>query len=125
MRLPSVDLNTRQKPNFSIASNTITMDAAGYSGTPLAKKLGIKEAARIRLVNPLEHYFDLFNGLPEGIKWLKDRKSKKDMIHYFGVSLKALEKDIATLKLEIEPSGMIWVSWPKELPELPRTFQSS
>lgn len=90
------------------------MDAAGYSGTPLAKKLGIKEGARIRLVNAPEHYFDLLHGLPETIQWLKDRRSKKDMIHYFAVSLKALEKDIAGLKQEIEPSGMIWISWPKK-----------
>lgn len=114
MRLPAAVLITRQKPNFGIVSNVITMDAAGYSGTPLAKKLGIKEGARIRLVNAPEHYFDLFIGLPEGIQWLKDRKSKKDLIHYFEVSFKALQKDITGLKQEIEPAGMIWISWPKK-----------
>jgi hypothetical protein len=86
----------------------------GYSGTPLAKKLGIKDGSRIRLVNAPAYYFELFTDLPPGIKLLKDKKTKKDIIHYFTTSFKLLEKDIVELKNEIEQDGMIWVSWPKK-----------
>ncbi|HOX83738.1 MAG TPA: DUF3052 family protein [Chryseolinea sp.] len=88
--------------------------SSGYSGTPLAKKLGIKEGFKIRLVNPPDNYFELFDDLPKSITMAKDKKSKKNLIHYFTKQLADLEKDIVALRNEIEPNGMIWISWPKK-----------
>ncbi|MEO7988914.1 MAG: DUF3052 family protein [Chryseolinea sp.] len=90
------------------------MKTTGYSGTPLAKKLGIKEGYTIRLVNPPDYYFELFDDLPKDIKIAKDKKSKKNLIHYFTKQLADLEKDIVSLRNEIESNGMIWISWPKK-----------
>ncbi len=90
------------------------MKTSGYSGTPLAKKLGIKESYNIRLVNPPDYYFELFDDLPKDIKIAKDKKSKKNLIHYFTKQLADLEKNIVALRNEIEPNGMIWISWPKK-----------
>ena len=90
------------------------MPTAGYSGTPLAKKLGIKEGFKIRLVNPPEYYFDLLTDLPENISITKDTKTKKNFIHFFVKQLKDLQRDILSLKNEIEPNGIIWISWPKK-----------
>jgi hypothetical protein len=90
------------------------MQPAGYSGTPLAKKLGIKEGFKIRLMNSPEYYFDLFTDMPENICVLKDLKIKKNFIHYFVKQAKELHKNIASLKNEIEPNGIIWISWPKK-----------
>lgn len=59
------------------------MKPSGYSGTPLAKKLGIKPGFKIRLFNQPEYYYDLLSDLPGEIKELTDKKSKKDFIHYF------------------------------------------
>lgn len=90
------------------------MRSSGYSGTPLAKKLGIKPWFRIRLFNQPDYYYDLFDDLPEDIKELTDKKSKKDFIHYFARTTAQLDKDIKQLRQEIEQNGMIWVSWYKK-----------
>lgn len=90
------------------------MKTAGYSGTPLAKKLGIKEGFKIRLVDQPDYYFDLFTDLPQPLSLMKDKKTKKNLIHYFTKSAAALRKDIVALRNEIEPNGMIWISWPKK-----------
>src|SRR6218665_1037028 len=87
---------------------------SGYSQTPLAKKLGIKQGFKIRLINPPDYYFKLFNNWPTDVKEVTDKKSKKDFIHYFAKSASQLEKDIKSLRQEIEENGMIWVSWPKK-----------
>lgn len=90
------------------------MKTTGYSGTPLARKLGIKEGFKIRLVDQPDYYFNLFTDLPETLNILKDKKTKKNLIHYFTKSAAALRKDIVVLRNEIEPNGMIWISWPKK-----------
>jgi hypothetical protein len=59
------------------------MTKAGYSGTTLTKKLGIKEGFKIRLVNQPTYYFDLFTDLPKNINILSEKKTKKDLIHLF------------------------------------------
>ena len=89
------------------------MPAAGYSGTPLAKKLGIKEGFKIALFNQPHYYFSLFTDFPTDVK-LINNNSKADFIHYFAREGKQLQKDIGKLKNGIEQNGMIWISWPKK-----------
>jgi hypothetical protein len=90
------------------------MKPSGYSGAPLAKKLGIKPGFKCHLINPPEHYFELFTDMPDAVSFLSDKKAKKNFIHLFTKSAKELEKNITSLRAEIEPDGMIWVSWPKK-----------
>ena len=87
---------------------------AGYSATPLAKKLGIKPGCSMRIINAPEYYFDLFSDMPDAIQVLTETKSKKNFIHVFIKQIDELEKDIVKLKNEIEKDGMIWVSWYKK-----------
>jgi len=89
------------------------MKPTGYSGTPLAKKLGIKENFKIKLVHQPDYYFDLFSDLPN-VTILKDTKTKKDFIHYFTKNGAGLYKELPQLKNEMETNGMIWVSWYKK-----------
>lgn len=89
------------------------MQPSGYSGTPLSKKLGIKEGFTISVFNQPDYYFDLFIDLPQ-IKIIKDKKTKKDFIHYFVRKEKDLVKEINDLKEQIVQNGMIWISWPKK-----------
>jgi uncharacterized protein YvpB len=89
------------------------MQTAGYSGTPLAKKLGIKEGFKIALYNQPEHYFKFFIDFPADVKIINN-KTKVDFIHYFTKEEKQLSKDISKLKNQIEQNGMIWISWPKK-----------
>ena len=90
------------------------MKPSGYSGTPLAKKLGIKAGFKICLIHQPDHYFDLFSDMPDGIAEVADKKAKKNLIHYFTMSAAELTRDLPSLRSEIEPDGMIWVSWPKK-----------
>ena len=90
------------------------MTNTGYSGTPLARKLGIKEGFKIRLVNQQQYYFQLFDDFPENVSIKTDKKSKKNLIHYFTKEASELIENINSLKNEIELNGIIWISWPKE-----------
>jgi Protein of unknown function (DUF3052) len=87
---------------------------AGYSATPLAKKLGIKPGFKMRLINAPDYYFDLFTDLPSNVRVLKDKETKKNFIHFFVTRVTDLEKNIIALKNEIEQDGIIWVSWYKK-----------
>jgi hypothetical protein len=90
------------------------MKAAGYSGTPLAKKLGIKNDSKIKIVNHPDYYFKLFTDFPSKTQNATDSKIKKDFIHYFAKTISELETDIKQLSQEIEQNGIIWISWPKK-----------
>lgn len=90
------------------------MNTAGYSGTPLAKKLGIKDGFTIKIVNAPDDYYDLFSDLPSDLVHENDPQTNKDFIHYFVKSVATLEKDISLLKQEIVQNGIIWISWPKK-----------
>jgi hypothetical protein len=90
------------------------IEPAGYSGTPLAKKLGIKQGFQIMLVNEPEYYFDLFTDLPLNLDFEDDPGSKKDLIHFFTKQKDEYFKRLPFLKDQIKPNGMIWVSWPKK-----------
>ena len=95
------------------------MNSSGYSETPLAKKLGIKEHFSIRLVQAPDYYFHLFSDFPKEIKIIKDTLSPADFIHYFTAEYQKLEKDLPVLKKQVQPNGMIWVSWPKKASKVP------
>ena len=87
---------------------------AGYSGTLLAKKLGIKEGFDINLINAPEYYFDLFTDMPGGITFEDNPEIKKDFIHFFVLDKGDYFTQLPELKYQIKPNGMIWVSWPKK-----------
>jgi hypothetical protein len=90
------------------------MKTSGYSGTPLAKKLGIKNGFNIKIVNHPDYYFELFSDFPALTQHINDVNTKKDFIHYFANTISDLNKDIYQLRQEIEQNGIIWISWPKK-----------
>jgi hypothetical protein len=93
------------------------MKTAGYSGTPLAKKLGIKENFSIKIINAPDYYFDLFTDLPKNL--VTTAKSNLDFIHYFTTKQATLTKDILSLKKQLAQNGMIWISWYKKSAKIP------
>jgi len=95
------------------------MKSAGYSGTPLAKKLGIKENFSIKLINTPEYYFNLFADFPKTVKVATQGNSNINFIHYFSTTKVALTNDISTLKKQLAPDGMIWISWYKKSAKIP------
>lgn len=86
---------------------------AGYSGTPLSKKLGIKQGFNIQLVNSPEFYFELFSELPPDLH-IDENDDQKDLIHFFTTEENELVTMLPILKAQIKSNGMIWVSWPKK-----------
>lgn len=86
----------------------------GYSGTPLAKKLGIKPGFRIKLINAPHHYMELFTDLPPNLYFDDTPVSQKDFIHFFTLNKDELLIRLPLLKGQIKSEGMIWISWPKK-----------
>ncbi len=90
------------------------MPTSGYSTTPLAKKLGIKEHYKCLLYNQPNHYFNLFSDLPSNITMLDNIKTEtSDFIHVFCTSEKELTKIVGAYKPALKKTGLLWVSWPK------------
>jgi Protein of unknown function (DUF3052) len=93
-------------------------NTTGYSGTPLAKKLGMKDGCRLQLINAPESYFSLFVHLP-AVELVDDEATPKDLIHFFTRSAEELQRLLPALQKQIRPDGMIWVSWPKKASKVP------
>lgn len=89
------------------------MATIGYSGTPLAKKLGIKAGYRVLLVNEPKHYLLLFEDMPEVTYVLEGEAESVDFIHLFCTDRKDFERRSLELKPALKMTGMLWVSWPK------------
>jgi hypothetical protein len=85
---------------------------AGYSGTPLAKKLGIKPGFKVLLIGEPDYYLNLFTDMPDNI-YLNGHKPV-NFIHFFARSNAELLLQLPILKQQIMQDGMIWVSWPKK-----------
>lgn len=90
------------------------MATTGYSGTPLAKKLGIKPGFKMALISPPVYYFDLFTDMPTGIAMVNDESVLKDLIHFFTKDKAEFMALLPQLKSQIVQNGMIWISWPKK-----------
>jgi hypothetical protein len=92
---------------------------AGYSATPLVKKLGIKPGARVRFVGAPDGYAALLGPLPEGVQVRQSTRGPLDFIHLFASRRSELERRFAALKGALASDGMLWVSWPKRSSSLP------
>lgn len=92
---------------------------AGYSKTPLLKKLGIKENFKIRLLHSPSNYFDLLEELPSGVVLLEDNSELADFIHLFAKDVATLENHFHQIKEDIVKNGMIWISWYKKASKMP------
>ncbi len=87
---------------------------AGYSKTPLAKKLGIKSGYKIYLKNHPTYYWKLFDSLPDEIEELSNPENESvDFIHLFCNSKKELFDNAQYCKSILKKDGTFWVSWPK------------
>ena len=87
---------------------------AGYSGTPLIKKLGIKPGYKIYVYQSPAEYLDWLSPLPEDVTFKAQPGKNLDFIHLFVRDLKTFKKEFTRLKGCIHKQGMVWVSWPKK-----------
>ncbi|MEP6818177.1 MAG: DUF3052 domain-containing protein [bacterium] len=88
---------------------------AGYSGTPLVKKLGFREGFRAGLVNPPKGFQSELTPMPNDVSISVGTLTKPlDLIILFADSQKALKKDFPRLARKLSPTGMLWIAWPKK-----------
>lgn len=87
---------------------------AGYSGTPLIQKIGIKPGHRIILRNHPPSFIKDLGKLPEGAQSADRLSGKANVIVYFTDRLTELEKDFSRLAATLVSDGMLWIGWPKK-----------
>lgn len=104
------------------APNQVT---SGYSGTPLHRKLGIKDGMKLLVIGGPAPYRDFFNEWPEvravvELATLQSFESREldagtfDFIHLFAATYETLEAGLALAHSMMTQKGMVWVSWPKK-----------
>jgi hypothetical protein len=91
----------------------------GYSGTPLAKKLGIKAGSRIRAIGPPASYRTLLAPLPAEVKFVSSTSATTDIVHLFTAKRAELATALPKALKALRPDAVIWVSWPKKAAKVP------
>ena len=86
---------------------------AGYSGTPLAQKLGIKDGHRVAFPSAPEGFRDLLGELPDGVSIKARVRGPLDVIVFFTKSRAELERRLPALRRAMDPAGGLWIAWPK------------
>ncbi|HYL50693.1 MAG TPA: DUF3052 domain-containing protein [Acidimicrobiia bacterium] len=86
---------------------------AGYSGTVLAKKLGIKPGARVALVRAPHGFEAALEPLPEGVRVRTQARAAQDVVLFFATRVAELERRFDGLANAVAPSGGLWIAWPK------------
>jgi hypothetical protein len=92
---------------------------AGYSGTPLAAKLGIKEGARLHVVGAPKDYLELVSPLPRGATIRSRLSGTTDLVHVFSKKKAGLARKLTTCRATLKPDAAVWVSWPKKAAKVP------
>ena len=87
---------------------------SGYSGTPLAKKLGIVAGCRLCLLDAPPHYAALVAPLPEGVRVARRLGTDADLIHVFATRRAALARVLRGSLTRMRADAVLWVSWPKK-----------
>ncbi len=92
------------------------MSEAGYSGTPLAKKLGVKAGARLALLGAPAGFETKLTGLPSDVRPVRDPRGKGpfDVICLFARDSKELERRLPTALARLDQNGGLWIAWPKK-----------
>jgi LPS O-antigen subunit length determinant protein (WzzB/FepE family) len=93
--------------------------SAGYSGTPLPKKLGIKDGARVAFIDSPEGFEDTLGPLPDGVAIKRQLRGPLDVAVFFTASRAKLERRIEKLRAALDPAGRLWVAWPKRASGVP------
>lgn len=97
------------------------MQTPGYSGTALAKKLGIKESACVLLLGAPPDYLSLLAPLPEDVQLVARATSQVDLVQAFVTERDVLAGHLAALRQALRPDAALWISWPKKASKVPTT----
>jgi hypothetical protein len=92
---------------------------AGYSGTPLASKLGLRAGMVLRAVHAPENYRELLAPLPDGASIATRAVVRADVIHHFATQKSELRAALHSYRRKLDPATPVWVSWPKKTARVP------
>jgi hypothetical protein len=92
----------------------MTASSPGYSGTPLARKLGIRDGSRVLPVDAPGEYEALLAPLPPGLRWEARAGTAVDIAHVFAVERATLARHLQKLRAALRADAAVWVSWPKK-----------
>jgi hypothetical protein len=96
------------------------MESAGYSGTPLPKKLGIKPGHRVALLGAPEGFeAGTLGELPDGVRVARRAGGRADVIVSFHSDRAELERRLPALRAMMEPAAGLWIGWPKRASKVP------
>ena len=87
---------------------------AGYSGTPLAKKLGIREGNVVGLLGAPDGFVDLLDGLPDAVTFRTQARGTMEVIVSFHTRRSHFERRLPVLLRALDVDGGLWVAWPKQ-----------
>ena len=87
---------------------------AGYSGTPLVKKLGIKPPLTLVAIDAPPEYRSWLGELPDGVRIISKAGKPLQAVHLFVTRRARLGKELAKYRQQLEQNGFLWVSWPKK-----------
>lgn len=95
------------------------MNTAGYSGRPLAAKLGFKEGSTVHVIGAPAHYKALLAPIPAGVTFATKVSADTDIVHVFVTRRTELATRLSVVLPAIKPDAAIWVSWPKKASKMP------
>jgi hypothetical protein len=87
---------------------------AGYSGTPLPQKLGIKPGTIVIAIDAPDNYHELLGKIPDRVNFATRPAGKTNFVHLFVKERRALQKHLQSLRQKIADDAVLWVSWPKK-----------
>jgi hypothetical protein len=87
--------------------------SAGYSGTPLPQKLGIRPNARLAVIAPPQGFDETLGPLPEGVRVRDRARGPLDILLFFVTRHGELARRFPALARALDPAGGLWIAWPK------------
>jgi hypothetical protein len=94
---------------------------AGYSGTALNKKLGLREGSAIHAIGAPPDYRALLDPLPMAVRFQQTADRSTDLVHVFETRRERLGATLTRLRKTLGPDAAVWVSWPKKASKVPTT----
>lgn len=92
---------------------------AGYSGTPLARKLGLKDGMAVHVADAPAGYRDWLAPLPAGLRWLPGLSAEAALVHLFTAERRRLAEALPRCRELLGAEAVVWVSWPKKSAKVP------
>jgi hypothetical protein len=93
--------------------------SAGYSGTPLPRKLGVKEGARVAFPSAPDDFARTLGELPPGVELRARARGPLDVIVFFTSARSELARRMPRLRAALDPAGALWIAWPKRASGVP------